>query len=157
MISLSSGPGRPPSSRTVKLSCSTPLLHVFPGSGMWECIDFYPVSNGLDASANGQHVLKASLDQYMQDYYGIGSYDSVDHSIVESFAQEGRSVITSQVYPTKAIDGAAKLFLFNNATGGGASVTASVKVTAVNGKFSGPTINVTTNFNVLVNVKKQIE
>lgn len=40
----------------------------------------------------------------------------VDHSIVESFAQGGRTCITSRVYPTVAIDGAAKLFLFNNAT-----------------------------------------
>lgn len=40
----------------------------------------------------------------------------VDHSIVESFAQGGRTCITSRVYPTVAIDGSAKLFLFNNAT-----------------------------------------
>ncbi|XP_057774485.1 beta-fructofuranosidase, soluble isoenzyme I-like isoform X2 [Salvia miltiorrhiza] len=50
----------------------------------------------------------------------------VDHSIVESFGQGGRRVITSRVYPTKAIDGAARVFLFNNATG--ASVTASLKI-----------------------------
>ncbi|MFS7949890.1 putative sucrose:sucrose fructosyltransferase [Helianthus anomalus] len=41
----------------------------------------------------------------------------VDHSIVESFAQGGRTVITSRVYPTKAIYDAAKVFLFNNGTG----------------------------------------
>ncbi|KAK9075409.1 hypothetical protein SSX86_003732 [Deinandra increscens subsp. villosa] len=40
----------------------------------------------------------------------------VDHSIVESFAQGGRTVISSRVYPTKAIYKAAKVFLFNNAT-----------------------------------------
>nr|ACC93585.1 beta-fructofuranosidase [Solanum tuberosum] len=50
----------------------------------------------------------------------------VDHSIVESFAQGGRTVITSRIYPTKAVNGAARLFVFNNATG--ASVTASVKI-----------------------------
>ncbi|KAG8381496.1 hypothetical protein BUALT_Bualt06G0127900 [Buddleja alternifolia] len=50
----------------------------------------------------------------------------VDHSIVESFAQEGRTVITSRVYPTKAINGEARLLLFNNATA--ASVTASIKI-----------------------------
>ncbi|KAL8149272.1 hypothetical protein AgCh_006318 [Apium graveolens] len=61
------------------------LLHEVTGSGMWECIDFYPVSvnrtDGLDTSANGvgiKHVLKASLDQYMQDYYAIGTYDSIN-------------------------------------------------------------------------------
>ncbi|XP_042389092.1 beta-fructofuranosidase 1-like [Zingiber officinale] len=42
----------------------------------------------------------------------------VDHSIVESFAQGGRRCITSRVYPTRAIYGAARLFLFNNATAG---------------------------------------
>lgn len=50
----------------------------------------------------------------------------VDHSIVESFGQGGRSVITSRVYPTKAIYGAAKVFLFNNATG--INVTANVNI-----------------------------
>ncbi|KAK9077973.1 hypothetical protein SSX86_002030 [Deinandra increscens subsp. villosa] len=50
----------------------------------------------------------------------------VDHSIVEGFAQNGRTVVTSRVYPTMAIYGAAKVFLFNNATG--ISVKASVKI-----------------------------
>nr|AAB58909.1 sucrose:sucrose 1-fructosyl transferase [Cichorium intybus] len=50
----------------------------------------------------------------------------VDHSIVEGFAQGGRTVVTSRVYPTKAIYGAAKIFLFNNATG--ISVKVSLKI-----------------------------
>jgi beta-fructofuranosidase len=50
----------------------------------------------------------------------------VDHSIVESFAQGGRTVVTSRIYPTKAIYGAARVFLFNNATG--VNVTASVNI-----------------------------
>ncbi|MFS7968960.1 putative beta-fructofuranosidase, Sucrose:sucrose fructosyltransferase [Helianthus anomalus] len=50
----------------------------------------------------------------------------VDHSIVESFAQGGRTVISSRVYPTKAIYKAAKVFLFNNATD--ISVKASLKI-----------------------------
>lgn len=62
--------------------------------------------------------------------------DQVDHSIVESFAQEGRRVITSRVYPTKAIDGAAQVFLFNNATG--VSVRASVKVWQMNSADNKP-------------------
>ncbi|KAG0567020.1 hypothetical protein KC19_7G104500 [Ceratodon purpureus] len=40
----------------------------------------------------------------------------VDRSIVESFVQGGRMVITSRVYPTMATDQAAHLYLFNNAT-----------------------------------------
>ncbi|XP_076906118.1 beta-fructofuranosidase, soluble isoenzyme I-like [Bidens hawaiensis] len=50
----------------------------------------------------------------------------VDHSVIEGFAQGGRTVITSRVYPTKAIYEDAKLFLFNNATR--MSVKASLKI-----------------------------
>ncbi|VFQ88740.1 unnamed protein product [Cuscuta campestris] len=57
-------------------------LHGVPGTGMWECVDFYPVSkvskNGLDTSDNGpgvKHVLKSSLDDDRNDYYALGSYD----------------------------------------------------------------------------------
>nr|XP_043616081.1 beta-fructofuranosidase, soluble isoenzyme I-like [Erigeron canadensis] len=50
----------------------------------------------------------------------------VDHSIVESFAQEGRTVISVRVYPTKAIYEAARVFLFNNATS--ITVRASIKI-----------------------------
>lgn len=38
----------------------------------------------------------------------------VDHSIVETFAQGGKVCITSRVYPTKAINNKAHLFVFNN-------------------------------------------
>lgn len=61
-------------------------LHQVPGTGMWECIDFFPVSmmgeNGLDTSANGpgiKHVMKASLDDDKNDYYAIGTYDPVNN------------------------------------------------------------------------------
>ncbi|CAN0860680.1 Beta-fructofuranosidase, insoluble isoenzyme 1 [Linum grandiflorum] len=40
----------------------------------------------------------------------------IDHSVVESFAQGGKTVITSRVYPTLAIQGRAHLLLFNNGT-----------------------------------------
>ncbi|XVE57711.1 hypothetical protein DITRI_Ditri04bG0111300 [Diplodiscus trichospermus] len=60
----------------------------------------------------------------------------VDHSIIESFAQGGRTVITSRVYPTKAIYGAARVFLFNNATD--ASVTATLKIWQMNSAFIRP-------------------
>ncbi|XP_024027887.1 acid beta-fructofuranosidase 1, vacuolar [Morus notabilis] len=60
----------------------------------------------------------------------------VDHSIVESFAQGGRRVITSRIYPTKAIYGAARLFLFNNATG--ATVKATLKIWQLNSAFIHP-------------------
>ncbi|CAN0847164.1 Beta-fructofuranosidase, insoluble isoenzyme 1 [Linum grandiflorum] len=40
----------------------------------------------------------------------------IDHSVVESFAEGGKTVITSRVYPTLAIQGRAHLLLFNNGT-----------------------------------------
>ncbi|XP_077253848.1 beta-fructofuranosidase, soluble isoenzyme I-like [Tasmannia lanceolata] len=61
----------------------------------------------------------------------------VDHSIVESFAQGGRTCITSRVYPTKAIYGGARIFLFNNATGADITAT-SVKIWQMNSSFIHP-------------------
>lgn len=56
-------------------------LHAVPGTGMWECVDFYPVSingsKGLETSVNGpgvKHVLKVSLDDTKVDRYAIGTY-----------------------------------------------------------------------------------
>ncbi|KAK9292896.1 hypothetical protein L1049_020877 [Liquidambar formosana] len=50
----------------------------------------------------------------------------IDHSVVESFAQGGRAVITVRIYPTEAIYKEARLFVFNNATN--VSVVASLKI-----------------------------
>ncbi|KAL6903773.1 hypothetical protein ACP4OV_004586 [Aristida adscensionis] len=62
------------------------LMHVVPGTGMWECVDFYPVAtdpaveHGLETSARPgpgvKHVLKASLDDDKHDYYAVGTYDA---------------------------------------------------------------------------------
>lgn len=60
----------------------------------------------------------------------------VDHSIIESFGQGGRTVITSRIYPTEAIYGAARLFLFNNATG--VNVKATLKIWELNSAFIHP-------------------
>ncbi|KAK9292477.1 hypothetical protein L1049_020450 [Liquidambar formosana] len=60
----------------------------------------------------------------------------VDHSVVESFAQGGRKVITLRIYPTAAVYEATQLFLFNNATK--ASVVASIKNHQGQGTTSGP-------------------
>ncbi|KAG0502221.1 hypothetical protein HPP92_002293 [Vanilla planifolia] len=60
-------------------------LHAVPGTGMWECVDFFPVSTadgngGLDTSEKSgpevKHVLKASMDDDRHDYYAIGTYDA---------------------------------------------------------------------------------
>ncbi|KAF7824886.1 beta-fructofuranosidase, soluble isoenzyme I-like [Senna tora] len=57
------------------------VLHAVPDTGMWECVDFYPVSvngsMGLETSVNGpgvKHVLKVSLDDTKVDHYAIGTY-----------------------------------------------------------------------------------
>ncbi|XP_056694188.1 beta-fructofuranosidase, soluble isoenzyme I isoform X2 [Spinacia oleracea] len=60
----------------------------------------------------------------------------VDHSIVEAFGQGGRTCVTSRIYPTKAINREAKVFLFNNATD--SSVTASVKIWKLDSAHLGP-------------------
>ncbi|KAI3690610.1 hypothetical protein L2E82_48739 [Cichorium intybus] len=57
-------------------------LHFSSKTGMWECPDFYPVTNGdkkgLDTSVQGNntlHVLKVSFNS--REYYVIGTYDPV--------------------------------------------------------------------------------
>ncbi|KAK7337258.1 hypothetical protein VNO77_17823 [Canavalia gladiata] len=40
----------------------------------------------------------------------------IDHSVVESFAEKGKTNILSRVYPTLAVKNQAHLFLFNNGT-----------------------------------------
>lgn len=55
---------------------------------------------------------------------------------MESFAQGGRTVITSRIYPTEAIDGASRVFLFNNATE--TCVIASVKIWQMDSAFIRP-------------------
>ncbi|KAH9626198.1 hypothetical protein KSS87_022247 [Heliosperma pusillum] len=61
------------------------ILHSVPHTGMWECVDFYPVSMsetiGLDTSTKGRllkHVLKASMDDDRQDYYALGTYNEAN-------------------------------------------------------------------------------
>lgn len=58
-------------------------LHEVDGTGMWECLDFYPVlksgaADGVDTSVYGEdvkHVMKSSMDNTKLDYYVIGTYD----------------------------------------------------------------------------------
>ncbi|GAV90832.1 Glyco_hydro_32N domain-containing protein/Glyco_hydro_32C domain-containing protein [Cephalotus follicularis] len=58
-------------------------LHSANDTGMWECIDFYPVAihskKGFDTSFNGQnikHVLKTSIDDTQKDTYTMGRYNA---------------------------------------------------------------------------------
>ncbi|KAK4787083.1 hypothetical protein SAY86_010916 [Trapa natans] len=64
-------------------------LHTVDGTGMWECVDFFPVSThsniGLNTSTNGdgvRHVMKASLDDDRHDYYAIGTYNEANNTWV---------------------------------------------------------------------------
>ncbi|KAG1359293.1 putative Beta-fructofuranosidase 1 [Cocos nucifera] len=68
------------------------LLHRAPGTGMWECVDFFPVAvaegpeaaEGMETSAVAgpgvKHVLKASMDDDRHDYYAIGTYDAATNT-----------------------------------------------------------------------------
>lgn len=66
------------------------VLHQVSGTGMWECVDFYPVNAsgtaaGLDTSVTGpgvKHVLKASFDDDKHDYYAVGTYDVANQTFV---------------------------------------------------------------------------
>lgn len=82
------------------------------------------------------YMLALSIESSQSIWNIVYVYLQVDHSIVEGFAQGGRTTITSRVYPTKAIYGAARVFLFNNATG--ASVTSSLKAWQMNSAFIRP-------------------
>eukprot|EP00250_Pteridium_aquilinum_P021919 c2525_g1_i1 orf=173-2248(+) len=62
---------------------------------------------------NGNH---GGLVNVLEDEDELSLRILVDHSIVETFAQGGRTVITSRVYPTIALDASANLYLFNNAS-----------------------------------------
>eukprot|EP00250_Pteridium_aquilinum_P011274 c19956_g1_i1 orf=112-2220(+) len=63
-------------------------LHEVEGTGMWECLDFYPVfrngsASGVDTSIFGEdvkHVLKSSMDNTKLDYYVIGTYNHGNHT-----------------------------------------------------------------------------
>ncbi|OAE25635.1 hypothetical protein AXG93_4604s1040 [Marchantia polymorpha subsp. ruderalis] len=64
----------------------------------------------VDKASYGTYVRVLESDQYLT------LRTLVDHSIVETFAQGGRAVITSRVYPTMALNNDAYFFLFNNGT-----------------------------------------
>lgn len=65
----------------------------------------------------------------------------VDHSIIESFSQGGRTCITSRVYPTRAINNDAQLFVFNNATDANIAATIHVWQMNISAAFRHTTIS----------------
>ncbi|KAI5057279.1 hypothetical protein GOP47_0027294 [Adiantum capillus-veneris] len=65
-------------------------LHEVEGTGMWECLDFFPVNMsgsamGVDTSIYGEdvkHVLKSSMDNSKLDFYVIGTYDYENYTFI---------------------------------------------------------------------------
>lgn len=68
-------------------------LHEVAGTGMWECVDFFPITAKPKSGEENQqtfgepqnyldsykYVMKASLDTWGQDYYTIGTYSTETH------------------------------------------------------------------------------
>jgi beta-fructofuranosidase len=52
-------------------------LYTLPGTGIWECIDFY-----CPDPSSQNNVLKASLFNTQHDVYALGSYDSATHKFI---------------------------------------------------------------------------
>ncbi|XP_037456472.1 sucrose:sucrose 1-fructosyltransferase-like [Triticum dicoccoides] len=55
-------------------------VHRVEGTGMWECVDFYPVGGNSNSSQEELYVLKASMDDERHDYYALGKYDAVTNT-----------------------------------------------------------------------------
>ncbi|BBN15995.1 beta-fructofuranosidase [Marchantia polymorpha subsp. ruderalis] len=66
------------------------------------------MQDDVDKTVYGTYVRVLESEKY------LSMRTIVDHSVVETFAQGGRTVVTSRVYPTVAVDQAAHFFLFNN-------------------------------------------
>ncbi|KAF7046737.1 hypothetical protein CFC21_055740 [Triticum aestivum] len=56
------------------------VLHRVEGTGMWECVDFYPVGGSNNSSEEALYVLKASMDDERHDYYALGRYDAATNT-----------------------------------------------------------------------------
>jgi len=52
-------------------------LYTLPGSGIWECINFYHPD-----PRSQNYVLKASLFNTQHDVYALGSYDNAAHKFI---------------------------------------------------------------------------
>ncbi|KAL0309505.1 UNVERIFIED_CONTAM: Beta-fructofuranosidase, insoluble isoenzyme 1 [Sesamum radiatum] len=84
--------------------------------------EYTPVSTLKD----GETSMKDGKDAYRPSFAGfvdidlkdmkIGLRSLIDNSVVESFAEGGKTCITSRVYPTLAIHDKAHLYAFNNGT-----------------------------------------
>ncbi|XP_037425046.1 sucrose:sucrose 1-fructosyltransferase-like [Triticum dicoccoides] len=51
-------------------------VHRVEGTGMWECVDLYPVGDSKNSSEKDLYVLKASMDDERHDYYALGRFDA---------------------------------------------------------------------------------
>ncbi|KAF7105621.1 hypothetical protein CFC21_106407 [Triticum aestivum] len=51
-------------------------VHRVEGTGMWECVDLYPIGDSKNSSEKELYVLKASMDDERHDYYALGRFDA---------------------------------------------------------------------------------
>nr|AAG36767.1 sucrose:fructan 6-fructosyltransferase [Poa secunda var. ampla] len=56
------------------------ILHRVEHTGMWECMDFYPVGGGDNSSSEVLYVIKASMNDERHDYYALGRYDAAGNT-----------------------------------------------------------------------------
>ncbi|KQJ92819.1 sucrose:sucrose 1-fructosyltransferase [Brachypodium distachyon] len=110
------------------------------GDGTEQTAVYFYVARGLDGrlhthfcqdetrSSRANEIVKRVVGNVVPvlDGEALSVRVLVDHSIVESFAQGGRSTATSRVYPTEAIYANAGVYLFNNATGARVTATSLV-------------------------------
>uniref|UniRef100_A0ACD5UGS9 Uncharacterized protein n=1 Tax=Avena sativa TaxID=4498 RepID=A0ACD5UGS9_AVESA len=86
-------------------------------------LDTYKVlmCTDLTKSSRKEGVLKTSygafLDVDVEKNKFISLRTLIDHTVVESFGDDGRTCITARVYPEHAAAGSSRLHVFNNGTG----------------------------------------
>eukprot|EP00270_Netrium_digitus_P015293 TRINITY_DN5338_c0_g1_i2.p1 TRINITY_DN5338_c0_g1~~TRINITY_DN5338_c0_g1_i2.p1 ORF type:complete len:586 (+),score=56.20 TRINITY_DN5338_c0_g1_i2:107-1864(+) len=88
-------------------------FEMFPSGENWQtriCSDQTrsTMSNGFDNAIYGSEVRLQGEEKFLTLRI------LVDNSIIESFAQGGRTVITARAYPTVAVNDQATVWLFNN-------------------------------------------
>jgi sucrose-6-phosphate hydrolase SacC (GH32 family) len=69
----------------IKWELQDTLLHTLPESGMWECVDFFPVDYDTPSTVSSgtqKYVFKTSMVADKHDYYTIGTYDEVAQKFI---------------------------------------------------------------------------
>ncbi|KAL4388289.1 hypothetical protein GQ457_09G005830 [Hibiscus cannabinus] len=91
------------------------FFRIFKGNNKYVVLMCSDQSNSSLDQDNDKTTYGAFLDLDIQQHK-LSLRSLIDHSIVESFGGGGKACITSRVYPTMAINQAARLYAFNNGT-----------------------------------------